>query len=423
MTTASTQDTTRTLFCSFELGAAKWLLTFGVRGEERSVRKEIHSGNTVALTSALNYARNRFNLPADAPVLSCYEAGRDGFFPHRLLESLGVQNIVIDPSSILVDRRSKRVKTDRIDGIMLLVLLMRHHGAERKEDRLKVVRVPTLQQEMNRLGDRDIKALKDERQAHRNRIKALLALMGACPRTCRRVPDLKNLVCWDGTPLPPEMLALLEREQKRLALVESQIQELERARHAMTRPVKASKPKTSKASKAAETTAPSRSTSPATPVPEIHDREIHDREDELVICDVVIRQRTRLETLKAVGPSTSSILVNELFAWRDFKNVKELASCSGLVGAPWQSGTVNREQGITKAGNKLVRWALVQLAHGWLMHQPQSELSQWYRRRFAGGSRGDRKKGLVALARKLLIALWKFVKGGEAPAGAMLKAS
>ena len=420
MTTASTQDTTRTLFCSFELGAAKWLLTFGARGDARSVRKEIYSGDAGALTSAMKYARSRFELPADAPVLSCYEAGRDGFFPHRLLESLGVQNIVIDPSSILVDRRSKRVKTDRIDGNMLLALLMRHYGAERKEDRLKVVRVPTLQQEMNRLRDRDIKALKDERQAHRNRIKGLLALMGACPRTCQRVPELKNLVCWDGSPLPPEMLALLEREQERLALVESQIRELERERQAMTRPVKASKPK---ASTAAETATTSETASTPASISASTDVEIRDLEDEMVICDVVIKQRTRLETLKAVGPSTSSILVNELFAWRDFRNVKELASCTGLVGAPWQSGEVNREQGITKAGNKLVRWALVQLAHGWLMHQPQSELSQWYRRRFAAGSRGERKKGIVALARKLLIALWKFVKGGEAPAGAMLKAS
>lgn len=406
MTTASTQDMTGTLFCSFELGAAKWLLTFGLRGSDRSARREICAGSAAAVVAALKWGRERLKLPEDAPVLSCYEAGRDGFFPHRLLVSLGVTNIVIDPSSILVDRRSKRVKTDRIDGEMLLSLLMRHHVGERKEDRLRVVRIPTLEQEMNRLPDREIKALKEERQAHRNRLLAKLTLMGARLRTNRGVADADQAVCWDGSPLPPKMQALLQREQERLALVERQIKELESARRDQTKPAKA--------------TTSVKATSASAPASKV---KVEAPEDVPADCDVVIAQRTRLERLRGVGPSTSSILVNELFGWRDFQNVRQLGSCAGLVGAPWQSGTVNREQGITKAGNKLVRWAVVQLAHGWVLHQPQSELAQWYRRRFGTGSPGQRKKGIVALARKLLIAMWKFVKGGDAPAGAILTPS
>ncbi len=397
MTTASTQDISKALVFSLELGARKWLATFGARGVDRTVRREVPASDAGAIRAAMAWARARLGLPADSAAFSCHEAGRDGFHPHRLLESLGVGDIMVDPSSILVDRRRKRTKTDRIDGAMLLALLLRHLLAERREDRLSVVRIPTLQEEMNRMRDREIKGMKEEVQGLRNQVKSLEALMGVRRPARRTMAKAGEGVCWDGSPLPPELKARIDRDLERLALLQRQIKELERARVQQTRPRKASsaKPVAAVAQANAPATTPDRAT----------------------------EQRIRLERLKAVGASTSSILVNELFAWREFRNVRELGSFVGLAPAPWRSGTISHEQGITKAGNKLVRWALGQLAHGWLLHQPDSELSKWWRRRFGGGSAVTRKVGIVALARKLLLALWKYVKGGDAPAGAALKPS
>jgi transposase len=395
MTTATTQDNGQALVFSLELGARKWLLTFGAAGVSRTVRREVNAWDQPAIRAAIGAACARLGLPATAPKFSCYEAGRDGFAVHRLLESLGVRNLVVDPSSIPVNRRSKQRKTDRLDGEQLLARLLRHLAGLCEQDRLVTVRVPTLQEEMNRVRDRDIAALKKDLQRHRNRIKSLLATMGA---KLGGVPlaQAHLCCCWDGAPLPTELQERLQREQARLALTRGQIKQLEDARRQETARVRVSAARRSTKANVVEVSA----------------------------AQARARgMRARMETLKGVGPSTASILTHELFEWRAFRNVRELASFVGLTPAPWQSGSINHEQGITKAGNKLARWALVQLAHGWLQHQPESALTAWWTKRFGSGSARTRKVGIVALARKLLLALWKYVRDGELPAGATLKAT
>lgn len=387
-----------------ELGATKWLLTFGTPGQEATVRREISAGEPSALLAVLptvlDWARRRLGLSAECAVFSCYEAGRDGFFPHRLLTALGVANIVIDSASIQVDRRKKRAKTDRIDGAKLLVLLLRHLRADQKLDRLTVAQVPTLQQEMNRQRDREIQALKKDQQRHRNRTKSLLALMGIRLPGQRKVEQALAAKCWDGQALPKELAERIGREQERLSVARRQIAELERAREAET--------KVRKAARKAAATAAAKAKEQARAEAELADPH-------------VVRIRRQLEHLVSVGASTSSVLTNELFGWREFANVRQLGSCAGLAPAPWQSGSTQRDQGITKAGNRLVRWSMTQLAHRWLRHQADSELSTWWQTRFGKGSSATRKVGIVALARKLLVALWKYLKTGEAPAGALLK--
>jgi transposase len=304
-------------------------------------------------------AKERFKLPASARVVSCYEAGRDGFWLHRHLRSVGVENQVVDAASIEVSRRLRHVKTDRLDGERLLVKLIRHHAGERGG--WSVVRVPSIEEEDARHLHRELERLKRERLAHRMRIQSLLVTqrVRVTTKSALRL-RFGDLTLWDASPLPAELKAELEREVQRLALVERQIAALEAERRERLR-----EPKTE-----AE------------------------------------RSIVQLMRLGAIGPTSAWLLVMEFFGWRAFRNRREIAALASLVGTPYSSGDSERDQGISKAGNRRVRAMIVEIAWLWLRFQPKSALSQWYQRRFAGGGLRMRRIGIVALARRLLIALW-----------------
>jgi transposase len=370
-----TTSTAAPLYLAFELGWTSWGLAFGTAPAVPARRVTIPARDLDLLGREIDRARRRFGLPAAAPVRSCYEAGRDGFWLHRFLASRGVDNAVVDASSIEVNRRARRAKSDAIDVGKLLVMLMRYHGGER--DLWSVVNVPAPEDEDRRQPDRDRAQLVRERTEHTNRIKGLLANLGLGAevdgRLLERVDAMRQ---WDGAPVPAELRGRIARELERWRLVDAQLGELGNRQR----------------------------------------REV--RDDDVAHVELV----RRLLDLKGVGPVTAWTLVREVFGWREIKNRRELASLVGLDPTPYQSGDSHREQGISKAGNRRVRWALVELAWMWLRHQPGSELSLWYQRRFGSGNARARKVGIVALARKLVVALWKYLEQGEAPAGATIVA-
>ena len=280
----------------------------------------------------------------------------------------------MDAASIEVSRRLRHVKTDRLDGDRLLAKLIRRHALER--DGWSVVHVPSIEEEDARHLHRELEPLKRERLAHRLRIQSLLVTQGI-RLSAKCALRLDRLTLWDGRPLPVELKAQLEREQERLGLVERQIEQLEAVRR-------------------------ERLNSPRS---------------------AAEHRVAHLMRLGAIGPTSAWLLVMEFFAWRDFRNRRELAALAGLVGTPYNSGESERDQGISKAGNRRVRAMIVEIAWLWLRFQPGSALSPWYRARFAGGGLRMRRIGIVALARRLLIALWRYLEGGVIPQGARLIAS
>jgi transposase len=359
------------LYLALDLGTRDWKLAFTVGLGQKPRLKTIAARNTLSLILEIRAAKKRFGLPEDAPVVCCYEAGRDGFWLHHFLLAHGVQNQVVDSSSIEVNRRQRRAKSDRLDAVKLVPMLIRWQNGERKV--WSVVHAPSVEQEDQRQLHREMIKLKAERTAQGNSIKGLLAGLGLCVIIDETLPaQLQNLRQWDGAKLPPLLHQRLLRELQRWQLIDRQLRELEAERMAKIR----------------------------------DDQTPH------------VEKVRRLLNLKGIGDNGAWLLVYEFFAWRMIKNRRELASLAGLTPTPYASGESRREQGISKAGNRRVRFMITELAWGWLRYQPESELSQWYMRRFGRGNKRLRKVGIMALARKLLIALWKYVEGGEAPAGA-----
>jgi transposase len=371
--TRGTQYTTeRSLYLAFELSAAKWKLGFSTGLGQHPRRRSVDAGELLTLRQEIEMAKRRFGLAADAPVKSCYEAGRDGFWLHRYLLEQKVENLVVDSSSIEVDRRAKRAKTDRIDVEKLLNMLIRYHSGEEKVWR--VVHVPSVEAEDMRHLHRQLRTLKVDRTRYICRIKGLLATQGLnVPIHVDFLDTLAATRTWDGSPLPPGLCARVEREYAGLRYVEQQIKDLEAER------------------------------------------------DELIETSnhpslVKVRQLMRL---RAIGPNSAWLFVMEFFGWRQFRNRREVGGLSGLTPTPYQSGEESREQGISKAGNRPVR--AIEIAWCWLRYQPDSELSLWFYEKFGNGGTRMRKVGIVALARKLLVALWRYLETGEIPAGAQLK--
>jgi transposase len=303
--------------------------------------------------------------------VSCYEAGRDGFWLHRYLVREGIPNIVVDASSIEVNRRKRRAKTDRLDAASLVGMLIRwHHG---ECEHWSLVQVASAEAEERRHVHRELISLKSERTEHSNRIQGLLACIGQSVAVDLRLADrLEHLRQWDGTPVPADLKQRILREFELWQLVDTQIRSLE-----------------------------------AEQVRRI-------RDDQTPGVDGV----RRLLGLKRIGAQGAWLLTHEFFGWRAFGNRRQVAGLAGLTPTPYGSGATEREQGISKAGNKRLRWLMVELAWMWWCYQPQSRLSQWYERRFAQGSARLRKIGIVALARKLLVALWRYVAQREVPEGA-----
>jgi transposase len=364
--------TTVPMYIAFELSNSKWKLMFSDGIKRR--QKTIAAGDLAQLEQEVVKARERFNLSQDITIYSCYEAGRDGFWIHRYLEKQGICNFVVDSSSIEVNRRWRRAKTDRIDVGKLMDMLIRYTNGEQKL--WSVVHVPSVEQEDQRRIQREIDRLKKERTAHSNRIRSLLVLHGIKVKvSCDFIQRLDKVRQFDGRRLGACLIKEIKREYDRLHLIDEQLKQLAKEKeHLLQQGGQAAK-------------------------------------------DV---QKLRL--LKGIGEVGSWTLVYEFLAWRDFKNVKQVGAAAGLAPTPYASGDLNREQGISKAGNARVRKLMTQLSWQWLRHQGQSQLSKWYMQRFGAGASRMRRVGIIALARKLLISLWKYLQTGLVPEGARLKA-
>lgn len=367
----STPQAAPKLYLALDLGWTSWNLAFTTAMAQKPRLRTIPARDLDGLQRELRRAKQRLGLPDDAKVVSCYEAGRDGFWLHRYLDKNDVANLVVDAASIEVNRRARRAKSDRLDVAKLLTMLIRYHDGEHKL--WSVVHVPSPQDEDRRQPHRELMAVKDQRTEHSNRIKGLLANLGLDVVVDDQLPKRLDLLRqWDGAPVPPELTARILREFDRWTLCDRQARDLENAQR----------------------------------------RAI--RRDETTDVEKI---RSLLD-LKAIGPMSATLFVREFFGRRQIKNRRELASLAGLTPTPYTSGDSQREQGISKAGNRRLRWMAVEIAWGWLRWQPNSALSVWYQRRFGAGNARARKEGIVALARKLLIALWRYLDQGEVPEGA-----
>jgi transposase len=375
--TALEEDTTaaaRTLYLALELSQKTWKLAFSV-GDRKVRTMAVPGGAVAAVLKKVEETKERRGLPPQTRVLSCYEAGRDGFWIHRELVDAGIQNVVVDPSSIEVDRRKRRAKTDRLDATKLVLQLVRH---DERGEGLRTVRIPTEEQEDERRPHRELERLVKERTAHLTRIRSLLATHGVPVKKVSRSFGLTidMLRTHSGKPLPAKLTEELTREAERLDLVYQQVRKLEKDR----------------------TTALEGGNSAA------------------------MKMAGMLLALKAIGPNAATILVREFFGWREFRNGKQVGACAGLTGTPYDSGNSDREQGISKAGNRRIRALIIEVAWAWLRYQPQSALARWYLAKFADAGKRARRIGIVALARKLLVALWRYTDQGVIPDGALMKA-
>jgi len=376
MPTMTTRPT-ETLHLALDLGNTSWKLGFRAGGAAQSPRlRTMPARDLKALTEEIAAAKRRFHLSTDAAVVSCFEAGRDGFWLHRALSTMGVTNYVVDSCSIERPARRRQVKSDRLDTIALLDKLGRYLDGDRRG--WSVVHVPSVAEEDRRQLHRELTTLTWERTRLVNRIKGLLALHGIV-LTRRGLPRHlpAELRGWDGQLLPADLEARVRREWRRLLFVRREVLDLMRERRAR---LLRNDP-----------------TDPSLPI---------------------VR---KLIALRAVGEVSAWIYATEFFAWRRFRNRRQVGAAAGLCSTRRMSGDLVQEQGISKAGNRYLRALAIELAWSWLRRQPQSVLSAWYRRRFALGGARLRRIGIVALARKLLIALWRYLETGQLPEGAELK--
>lgn len=365
---------TATLHVAFELGANKWILGFTTGPGRPPRERTIPARDLRALEAEINGAKQRFQLPADAPVASCYEAGREGFWLHRHLRARGIENHVVDSSSLEVNRRRRRRKSDGLDVRGLLRQLCRHTAGER--DVWSVVHVPSREAEDRRWLHREIEILTDERTERSNRIKSLLATQGLeLPLTPGFPARLAAARLWDGTPLGSELQARLEREWVRLETVRQELRALEAARRERLR---------------------------------------------TAVDDPALDQVRALMKLRGVGMKSAWLFVMEFFSWRAFNNRKEVGALAGLAAAPNQSGEEDHSPGIEKAGNRWVRRMANEIAWSWIRHQPDSHITRWFQQRYAHAGKRARRRGIVAVSRRVLVALWRYLEYGEIPDGAVL---
>lgn len=373
-TTHREESTPATLYVALELSTKEWWLTMSPTPRARPRRVRVPVGDRAGVAAALQTARRQFGLSDQTPVVSCYEAGREGFWPHRLLTGLGVTNWVVDSSSIEVSRRLRQVKTDRVDGEKLLRLLLRYGAGER--GLWQVVRVPAVAIEDARHASRARTMLQQERTRYRNRLHGLLMLHGVRLRLDAQFPArLAAATDWEGAPLPAGV-------QARLRLLWRLLHAVERERAA---------------ARAAEAQAV-RPTAPA-----------------------ALPTAQRLVQLRGIAARSATVLATELWS-RDIRTRRELGGLTGLVSAPHASGHRQVDQGLIRSGLPHVRHTAIQLARVWLRHQPASALTHWFQTRFGHRGLVAYRIGIVALARRLLIALWRYVTVGTLPQGAWMKA-
>lgn len=375
-TTRSAECTamTATLFLALDLGSTRWKLAFAVTRAARPRLRTVVAGDLAALWQELTAAKLRFMLGPETPVRSCYEAGRDGFWLHRALSAHGISNVVIDPSSIAVDRRQRRAKTDRLDASKLVAQLMNAAAGDRRGWR--EVRVPSVEVEADRHLQREWETVREDRKRIRNRIQGLLVTHGVqVPLTAGFGARLATVRIWDGRLLPEALIARLQREWSQLQQVEARQTVLRRARTTRVQ----------------------------------------------TQADAVAQQTRQLARLCGVATNGALTLTTELFAWRGFTNGRQIGAIVGLTPTPYRSDQTVVEQGISRSGNRRVRALSIELAWAWLRYQPTSALSRWFEHRFGHHGRA-RRIGIVALARKLLIAFWRYLDHGVLPEGARGKA-
>jgi len=368
-----------TVHIVFELSKAKWQLGIMQSGTEKMSRHEIDGGNVEALWSILTKARTRAERDGKpVRILSCYEAGFDGHWLHRWLSGHGVESYEVDASSVQVSRHARRAKTDRIDLEQLMRTFLAYLRGEPKV--CSMVRVPTFEDEDRKRRTRERERLVHERTAHSNRISSLLHAQGIRDvRLLERnfLSNLEKIRTGDGHALAPNLKAEIRREYARFLLVHNQIKEVEKANFAAHR----------------------------APAP-----------------GSVEAKAVMLARLRGVGPQSAQLLANEVF-YRDFKNRRQVGSSVGLVDMPYDSGFSRRQQGISKAGNHRARTAAIELAWLWVRHQPGSELTRWFQQRVGNVKGRIRKIAIVAVARKLMVALWRYVETGLVPTGALMRPS
>ncbi len=360
-----------TIYVALELSKNRWLVGVHTPLADKVSRYAVPGGNSGALLDRIDRIREEAERRLERPVriVCCYEAGYDGFWLHRLLCANGIENQVMDPASLPVNRRARRAKTDRIDLAALLRTLMAWHRGEKQVCRM--VRVPSPEQEDRRRHSRERERLVKERIQHIARIKGLLMTQGIRDfQPARRDwPDrLERLRTGDGRALPQVLKAEVERECRRLWQVIKMVRGVERERDAAC---------------------------------------VADGPDQIKM----------LTKLVGVGEVSASILVHEVFH-RNFANRREVAGYVGLGSSPYNSGSVQRDQGISRAGNPRARRVAIELAWFWLRYQPESRLARWFHER-VGTTRGRFKRiMIVALARKLIVALWRYLTTGLVPDGA-----
>jgi transposase len=370
----STAAAVESLFMSFELGSTTWKLAFATTRGRRPRLRTVAPRDLEQVRTEIMKAKKQLGLTTDAPVRSCYEAGRDGFWLHRALSAHGIHNVVVDPASITVDRRARRAKTDRIDATALVIQLMNAAAGDRRGWR--ELHVPSVQAEADRHLQREWEVVRDDRTRLRNRIQGLLATQGVdLELTAQFSDELTAARTWDGSPLPAELVARLTRDWTHVEQVEERMATLKRLRR---------------------------------------ERVAKDR------ADVVAMQTRKLAQLRGIGLNGALTMTTELFAWRGFTNGRQVGASIGLTPTPYRSDQRVGEQGIGRNGNRRVRALSIELAWSWLRWQPGSELSRWFHARFGQHGRA-RRIGIVAVARKLMIALWRYVETDTVPKDAVLK--
>ena len=385
---SETTTSVRKLHVALELSSKKWVLAFS-DGSARPPRvKEVDGNDRDAVQRAIATMRRAYKLSAAAPVVSVYEAGRDGFWVHRWLDSVGVANWVVEPSTVSEKSKGRRPKTDKLDAKKLLSQLVR--VARGEQDVWRAVRTPSEAEEDSRRRARERHTLVTERTRVTNRVRSLLVLHGVrVDRIDKITPThLESLSRWDGTPLPPNAKCEITRCLELLTLVRGHLAAIEQEFKA-------------EAKRAAQTSKNSERNDAPSALAKLH----------------------ALLALKGVGLRSANVLVGE-FGWREFRNGRQVGALAGLTGTPDDSGSRVRDRGISKAGNRRVRGVMIELAWLWIRHQKASAITQWYERQIAAGQRKRSKRvAIVAVARRLLVALWRYWNNGVVPTGAAMKAA
>jgi transposase len=368
------------LYMAMELSHREWKLAFGT-GPRNPRVVTVPSRDLDRMAEEIDRAKEHLGLSGDAGVCSCFEAGRDGFWLHRHLIERGVHSLVVDSASIEVSRRKKQKKTDRLDARKLLTRLIRYHGGE--DETWSVVRVPSVEDEDERRPHREFQRLQKERTGHSNRINSLLVTQGVVLKVSRAFPEqLEQVRLFDGSELGTNLQHELLRQYERWLQADEQIREILQQQRRQTKEALAEgfegRPK--------------------------------------------LEMVAALMLLCGVGERSSWTLVYEFF-WRSFDNRRQVGSAAGFTGTPYDSGDNRKEQGISKAGNWRIRRLMVELAWCWLRYQPESCITIWFEERFGPTSKRSRRVGIVAVARRLLIALWRYLEFGEVPEGARFKAA